>query len=98
MVFPIQGGSSNQIAFSRGGAAFIAFNRDESSSWSTTLFTGLPAGSYCNVIVSDTCGYSSANNATQGAVAVVTVGSDGKASFSVPTLSALAIHINATPK
>ena len=44
---PFQTGSANQIAFSRNSAAFVAFNRDEYSSWTTTLSMGLPAGTYC---------------------------------------------------
>lgn len=45
-----QEGTSNQIAFSRNGAAFIALNRGSSVWSSVTLQTGLPAGTYCNVI------------------------------------------------
>lgn len=39
----------NQIAFSRGNKAFIAINHD---AWAmdATLQTGLPAGSYCDII------------------------------------------------
>jgi hypothetical protein len=57
-------GTNNQIAFSRApassisssgtvtaGAAlgFVALN-NESSSWNTTFATGLPAGTYCNIL------------------------------------------------
>ena len=70
----------NHIAFSRGAVAWVAMNRD-TSSWTTTLQTNLPAGSYCNVISSSAC-------------QVITVGSNGKATVTVPTLSAVAIHIN----
>ncbi|MEV6495484.1 carbohydrate-binding module family 20 domain-containing protein, partial [Actinoplanes sp. NPDC051633] len=46
---------SNQIAFSRGNAAFIVFNR--SGAALTRVFaTGLPAGSYCDVLHGDPCG------------------------------------------
>lgn len=78
-----QNGDANQIAFSRGGKAFIAMNRG-SNTWDATLATGLPAGSYCNIIVSD----NTANCPT------VTVDSSGNAKVSVPSVSAVAIHIN----
>ena len=51
-----------------------------------------------NVIVSASCGYSHGGNDTMAATGgsvTVTVGSDGKATLTVPTLSAVAIHINA---
>ncbi|GAB1288038.1 Alpha-amylase 1 [Apodemus speciosus] len=43
---------SNQVAFGRGNKGFIVFNNDD---WdlSTTLQTGLPAGTYCDVISGD---------------------------------------------
>jgi alpha-amylase len=83
-----QVGSANQIAFSRNNAAFIALNRDTSESWSATLFTGMPSGNYCNII-----GSSTADNPTlcDG----VFVSDDGYVSITVPTLKAIAIHINA---
>lgn len=42
----------NQIAYSRGGKSFIAFNKDDGhmDEWVTT---GLPAGTYCDVISGD---------------------------------------------
>lgn len=80
-------GNNNQIAFSRKDSAFIALNRDEGSQWSTgSLLTGLPAGTYCNVIVSDD---------VSSCTDTVTVDASGRASMTVPTLSAVAIHINA---
>ncbi|XP_073666305.1 alpha-amylase 2B isoform X7 [Tursiops truncatus] len=43
---------SNQVAFGRGNRGFIVFNNDD---WalSSTLQTGLPAGTYCDVISGD---------------------------------------------
>ncbi|EFB22518.1 hypothetical protein PANDA_020921, partial [Ailuropoda melanoleuca] len=43
---------SNQVAFGRGNRGFIVFNNDD---WalSSTLKTGLPAGTYCDVISGD---------------------------------------------
>lgn len=75
-----QQGNGNQVAFSRGGRAFIAFNRG-SSTWSATLRSGLSAGKYCNVI-KDGC-------------EVIEVYGDGTVNVSVPPLSAVALHVNA---
>ena len=50
------------------------------------------------MIVSASCGYSSSGNDTMSATGgsvTVTVGSDGKATLTVPMLSAVAIHVNA---
>jgi alpha-amylase len=77
-----QNGNSNQIAFSRGGKSFIAMNRASSSSWTVTLSTGLPAGTYCNVIVSDEL----------SSCPTVVVNSNGQASITVGMISAVAIH------
>ena len=78
------GDNNNRIAFNRGNKGFIAMNRDDNASWSTKLQTGLPAGNYCNVIVSDDV----------NSCPTIVVGSDGYASFTVPSLSAIAIHVN----
>ena len=40
---------NNQIAFSRGGKGFVAIN-NEGGTLAQTLQTGLPAGTYCDVI------------------------------------------------
>ncbi|XP_063138854.1 pancreatic alpha-amylase-like isoform X1 [Rattus norvegicus] len=66
---------SNQVAFSRGNRGFIVFNNDD---WalSSTLQTGLPAGTYCDVISGD-----KVNGNCTGLK--VNVGSDGKAHFSI---------------
>ncbi|XP_063826245.1 alpha-amylase 1-like isoform X1 [Ostrinia nubilalis] len=79
---------SNQIAFCRGGQAFIAFNNDL---WdlSQTLQTCLPAGQYCDII----SGSRSGNGCTGK---VVTVGNDGRAHISVGANEydmMLAIHV-----
>lgn len=73
-----QTGNGNQIAFSRGGKGFIAFNRG-SSTWTVTLTTGLPAGNYVNIL--DSSGSH-----------VIAVDSQGKASLQVPSLGAIAFH------
>lgn len=82
-----QEGTANQIAFSRNGKAFIALNRG-TSAWTTTLQTGLPAGSYCNVVAD----VNADNTAT---CAAVLVAANGLASVQVPALKAVALHANA---
>jgi alpha-amylase len=82
-----QVGNNNQIAFGRGnGLAFIAMNRDGSTWFTQTLSTGMPAGTYCNVIQDD--------NKTSCS-STVTVNSAGQVTLQVPPLSAVAFHINA---
>jgi alpha-amylase len=68
----------SHLAFSRGSKAFAAFNKD-GGSWSTTLQTGMPAGTYCNVVTE--------------CADKVTVGSDGKAQLNVPGKSAVAFYV-----
>jgi len=82
-----QEGNANQIAFSRNGKAFIALNRG-SSSWTVTLQTGLPQGTYCNII-------GSINDDNVATCPTVTVGADGRASVVVPALNAVAMHTGA---
>lgn len=83
-----QTGSNNQIAFSRNGAAFIAMNRDPSQVWRTTLSTGLPAGSYCNIL-------SSINGDDTATCPTVQVDGAGMVTLEVPNYGAVAFHINA---
>lgn len=45
----IQTGNGNQLAFSRGNVGFVALNND-TASWTKTFATGLPAGTYCNIV------------------------------------------------
>lgn len=42
-------GTPNQIAFSRGNKGFLAIN-NEFTAWNATVQTGMPAGTYCNVV------------------------------------------------
>ncbi|GGP27316.1 carbohydrate-binding module family 20 domain-containing protein [Silvimonas amylolytica] len=42
-------GNGNQIAFSRGAVGFVALNND-TNAWTQSFQTGLPAGTYCNVV------------------------------------------------
>jgi len=75
---------SNQIAFSRGGNGFAAINK-EGGTLSRTFATGLPAGSYCDVLHGDVT-----NGTCTGPV--ITVDSNGNASITVAGMDAVAIH------
>jgi alpha-amylase len=70
---------ADQIAFAREGCGFVAINRDPDSALAQTLATGLPAGTYCDVL-SDAC------------AASIEVGADGTATLDVPPSTAVAIH------
>ncbi|MFG6487658.1 carbohydrate-binding module family 20 domain-containing protein [Roseateles sp. BYS78W] len=74
----VVGDNSNQVAFSRGSVGFAAFN-NSGSSWTRTFATGLPAGTYCNVINGTKTSDGSACTADS-----VTVDASGNASFTVP--------------
>lgn len=81
---------SNQIAFARTGAGFVAFN-NQGSDMSQKLQTSLPAGTYCDVISG-----SVVNGSCTGKY--VTVGSDGYGSISIRATDedgVLAIHTGA---
>jgi len=72
----------NTISFCRGSAACVALNRG-SNTWSTSVKFSVPAGEYCNVIVSDD---------TSSCPSIV-VNSDGSANVQVPAVGAVAVHI-----
>ena len=74
----------NQIAFSRGGAGFLAINR-EGGALTRTFSTGLPAGTYCDVIHGDVSGGSCTGP-------TVTVNGAGQATLTVAAMDAVAIH------
>ncbi|XP_040560460.1 pancreatic alpha-amylase isoform X2 [Gallus gallus] len=81
---------SNQVAFGRGDRGFIVFNNDD---WymNVDLQTGLPAGTYCDVISGQKEG--SACTGKQ-----VYVSSDGKANFQISNSDEdpfVAIHVDA---
>ncbi|XP_005371727.1 alpha-amylase 1 isoform X2 [Microtus ochrogaster] len=79
---------SNQVAFGRGNKGFIVFNNDDWS-LSTTLQTGLPEGTYCDVISGDKIdGYCTGIK--------VYVSGDGTAQFSISNTAEdpfIAIHV-----
>jgi alpha-amylase len=72
-----KGQNNDAIAFSRGSAGFVVLNRS-GSMWSSTLKTGLPAKEYTDVL---------------GSGVKITVQGDGTASFSVPAMTAVALHV-----
>ncbi|KAK7047174.1 hypothetical protein VNI00_006840 [Paramarasmius palmivorus] len=74
---------SQQIAFGRGSAGFVAINNADSG-WSATFTTSLADGSYCDVISG-----SSSNGACTGTGITV---SGGQFTATVPARSAIAIH------
>ena len=88
-------GNANQIAFSRGNVGFVALN-NSTAAWTQTFYTGLPAGTYCNIV------HGLANSgATACTSDSVTVNSSGYATVTVPadggsTVPAVAIYTGQT--
>ena len=78
---------SNEIAFGRGRAGFVAFNRS-GSAFTRTFQTALPAGTYCDVMNGDFAGGSCTGPS-------YTVDGSGLVTATVPAGGALALHINA---
>jgi alpha-amylase len=74
-----QTGNANQIAFSRGNVGFAAFN-NTTGAWTKTFTTGLPAGTYCNIVSGSVL--NAAGTACTGDS--VTVNSSGSATITVP--------------
>ena len=72
------GNNGNQVAFSRGNVGFVALN-NSGSAWTRTFATGLPAGTYCNVINGTKNGTSTGCTGDS-----VTVDASGNASVTVP--------------
>lgn len=77
---------ANQIAFSRGNLGFVAINK-EGGTLSRTFTTGMPAGTYCDVIHGQKSG-------TTCTGPTVTVSASGTATISVGAMDAVAIHAN----
>ncbi|RSM42789.1 alpha-amylase [Actinoplanes sp. ATCC 53533] len=78
---------SDQIAFGRGSAGYVAFNRS-GSALTRTFQTSLPAGTYCDVMTGDLSGGACTGAAYQ-------VDGSGQVTATVAANSALALHINA---
>ncbi|XP_056379383.1 pancreatic alpha-amylase-like isoform X1 [Hyla sarda] len=80
----------NQIAFGRGNVGFIVFNND-CRDMDVTLNTGLPAGTYCDVI-------SGQKDGTGCSGTEITVSSTGSARFTISSSAEdpfIAIQVNA---
>jgi alpha-amylase len=75
-----------QVAFSRGSLGFVAINR-ESFGMDQWLPTGMPAGTYCQVLSGD---FDLATRACAGST--VTVQADGRVHVVLPGMAAFAIH------
>ncbi|MEV6600967.1 carbohydrate-binding module family 20 domain-containing protein [Actinoplanes sp. NPDC051346] len=78
---------SNQIAFGRGDAAYVVFNRS-GAALTRTFQTSLPAGGYCDVMAGD----HTAGGCTGPAY---TVNASGQVTATVAGNSALALHVGA---
>ena len=88
-------GNANQIAFGRGNVGFVALN-NTTAAWSRSFYTGLPAGTYCNIVhgVKNAGGTACASDS-------VTVDASGNASITVAadggsTVPAVAIYTGQT--
>lgn len=79
--------NSNQIAFGRGSAGYVAFNR-AGTALTRTFQTSLPAGRYCDVMSGDFAAGTCTGTSYQ-------VNSAGQVTATVPANGALALHVNA---
>ena len=75
---------ANAIAFSRGSAGFVAISR-ESSTVTQTVATGLPAGTYCDVLTGGKSGSACVGTS-------ITVAATGEVQLNLAPNSAIAIH------
>ena len=76
---------NNRIAFGRGDKGFVAINK-ENGTMNETLYTGMAAGTYCNIASGDVV-----NGACTGNTIVVN--GSGYANFQVGGFEAAAIHV-----
>lgn len=77
----------NQVAYGRGDKGYVALNK-AGGALTRTFRTSLPAGRYCDVI-------SGGPTASGCSGTLVTVASDGQASFTVPATGSVALHVGA---
>lgn len=82
--------NSNVIAFSRGANAWITINNSSSAVSNQSFTTGLPAGTYCDIIHGDFTAATSTCNGPE-----IVVNASGVATVSVASKDAVAIDINA---
>lgn len=81
---------NNQLAFGRGGRGYVVINREDSGTLTRTFATGMPAGTYCDIIHAD---FNYKTGVCSGAT--ITVNTSGNASFSVNSRDAVAFHVGA---
>jgi alpha-amylase len=79
---------ANAIAFSRGDQGFVAINR-ESQSVSVAVMTGLPAGTYCDVLSGGGTGAGCAGTS-------VVIDANGTVQLDLAANSAIAVHTGST--
>lgn len=80
---------NHQMAWGRGGLGFVVVNM-EGFNLNNTLQTGMPAGTYCDIVHAD---FNYQNGTCNGPT--VTVDGSGNASFNVSFRNASAIHVGA---
>jgi alpha-amylase len=78
-------GTPNQVGFTRAGRAFVALNRESNPASNLSVQTGLPAGTYCDVVSGEV-------NGTQCTGAAIAVAANGTALINLPARGAVAIH------
>ena len=78
----------NLIAFSRGSRGWIAINNHPAPK-TQTFQTGLPSGTYCDIIHGT---YSKKSNTGSCTGPTITVGRDGKATVTVPAQDSVAFN------
>ncbi len=83
----------NQIAFARGNRGFVVINNDNTP-LDETLMTGLPEGSYCNVLTMTTV-TTEEIDPLASCEPIITIDTQGQADFYVAPQQAVAIHIGA---
>ena len=81
---------NNQIAFGRGDKGFVVINREDNQALTQDLQTGMAEGTYCDIVNGE---FDASTGQCDGPV--IQVNADGSASFSVPAISASAIHVGA---
>jgi alpha-amylase len=79
---------ANLIAFSRGSKGWIAINNHQAPQ-THTFQTGLPAGSYCDVIHGT---FSKSGHSTSCTGPTVSVGEDGQATVTIPAHDSVAFN------
>lgn len=80
--------SAHRIAFSRAGRGFVAINNQDDA-WGATFATGLPAGTYCDVVAGVPSG-------TTCKGASYTVDGAGSVSVTISGRNAVALFVGAT--